>query len=64
MTWKFWVEVGIRILGAIIKVVSPEIREAGERAIKEWYEKAKQTDNPWDDYLVELIASLLGFKLE
>ena len=64
MTWKFWVELGIRVLGAIIKLVSPEIREAGEKIMKEWYEKAKQTDNPWDDYLVELIASLLGFKLE
>ena len=63
MTWKFWVEIGIRVLGAIVRLVSPEIRKLMEDLLTEWYEKAKQTDNPWDDYLVEVVAQLLGVEL-
>jgi len=64
ITYSFWITLGIKILGSILKAVSPHIREAIEGVLRDLYEKAKATDNPMDDFLVSLIATLVGVKLE
>lgn len=64
VTWTFWERITIVVLSAILRAVSPVLREALQKSIKELYEKAKQTDNPYDDFFVELLARLLGIDLE
>jgi len=64
MTWKFLLTAFSGIIGQIVKVVSPELRKMLVEMIINLYEKAKQTENPWDDFLVELLAQILAIDLE
>lgn len=64
MTWKLLIGSFSGVLGKILEAITPALREAIENFLKELYAKAKQTSNPWDDFLVELLAAVLGIKLE
>ena len=64
MTFNFWLKVGIKLIGVILPVITPEIRQLIGDAIKSLYAKAKMTDNPWDDFLVKLIADLLAIDVD
>ncbi len=54
----------LKLLAPIIKIVfsqiSPQIRSAIEKFIKDLKSKAAKTPNVWDDMAVDLIASLLS----
>ena len=53
----------LTMLPAILNLVTPEIRQMIEDFILRWWEKAKETDNDFDDFLVMLIAALLKIDL-
>ncbi|RLF87748.1 hypothetical protein DRN34_01010 [Thermococci archaeon] len=64
MTWKFLLTAFSGIIGQIIKVVSPELRKMLVEMLRNLYEHAKETPNPWDDFLVELLVQVLGIDFE
>lgn len=64
VTYGFWVSLAIKVLGAILRDVSPHIREVLAKGIQDLYLKAKATDNPWDDFFVSFLAELLGVELK
>jgi hypothetical protein len=57
----------LTILFPIVKIVvgslTPEVKEAFEKFVKEQYERAKGTSNPFDDLAVEVLASIFGVEL-
>ena len=65
-TGKTWKGI-IRIIGLFLKpmlgLASPMIREELRKLLQSWYNKAKATENPIDDFLVEFIADLLGVNI-
>ena len=63
MTWRILIQAFSGVLGKVLEAVTPAIRESLENFLKELYGKAKQTPNPWDDFLVEMLATILGVKL-
>lgn len=64
ITYAFWERLTIAVLGAILRAISAPLREALADAINQLYQKAKQTDNPYDDFFIELLARLLGIELK
>jgi len=64
MTWKILIQAFSGVLGKVLEVVTPELRKMVESFLKDLYQKAKATQNPWDDFLVELLAAVLGIKLD
>lgn len=52
------------ILSLILPRLSNHIRELLTVYIKDLYQKAKSTNNIFDDYAVELIANILNLDLE
>ena len=64
MTWKILIQAFSGVLGKVLEVVTPELRKMVESFLKDLYQKAKATQNPWDDFLVELLAVVLGIKLD
>ena len=64
MTWRILIEALSGVLGTVLGAVTPALRETIEKFLKDLYVKAKETKNPWDDFLVELLAGVLGIKLE
>lgn len=57
-TWV--IVVFVAIFGAIIKEVSPTIREAIEKFLIDLEKRAKATPNVFDDMLVDLLKRVLA----
>ena len=64
MTWQYWMDRALKVLGAIVNLVTPEVKDLVHQLIQEGYAKAKMTENPWDDFLFKVLATLLGVELE
>jgi len=56
----YWVKLLVPILYQIIKHISPEIKKTIKGLLAELKAKAKLTENPWDDLLVELLEAILN----
>jgi len=62
-TWKGIVRIIGLFLKPILALASPMIKEELRKLLQAWYNKAKATENPIDDYLVEFIAGLLSVNI-
>ncbi len=54
----------VSLLGPIVGLLTPQLRGLIESTLKDWYAKAKETESPFDDVLVRIIAALLDVPLE
>jgi hypothetical protein len=58
----------MKIVSEIFELIMPKlsthIRELMQAYIRELYKKAKETENIFDDYAIELLASILNIDLE
>ena len=52
----------LKLLGPIMKALTPTLREALEGFLLDYYEKAAETDNPWDDFLALFLLNIFGIK--
>lgn len=57
-----WIEILTRILFQVLIHVSPEIKKAIQGLLAELKTKAKATENPWDDILVEILSGIFSGK--
>lgn len=57
--WTWIVDMLIRILAALLPILTPTIREELERFLLAWYAKAMETTNPWDDFLARFLLRIL-----
>ena len=48
----------------ILGRISPMIKDALEELLRNWYAKALETDNPWDNVACEFLAEFVGVDLE
>lgn len=53
-----------KLISTILPIVSEHIREGLKELLKNLYEKANETQNPYDDFLLEFIIMLLGLEKE
>ena len=60
--WTIVIKLAARIFGAIITLLSGEIREMIEKSLKEWEVRAEETENPWDDHFVALLKEILDIE--
>jgi len=58
LTWV--INLVLQILGTILPVITPSLRDALERFLKDFYAKAKETPNPWDDFLAKFLLRIVG----
>jgi len=57
-----WMQVLTSILFQVLQHVSPEIKKAIQGLLAELRTKAKATENPWDDILVEILIGIFEVK--
>jgi hypothetical protein len=50
----------INILGSILPVLTPMIKEALTTFLLDLYKKAHETPNPWDDFVVKFLLRILS----
>lgn len=60
INWTWIVNLLVTVLKPIVGIVTPIIREELEKALLKLYAKAEASDNPWDDFLVEILLKILG----
>ncbi len=60
INWAIFLKIGARVFGALITLLTPEIRDIVEKSVKEWEAKAEETLNPWDDMFVATLKGILG----
>lgn len=63
INWTWIINLIVTVLKPIVAIVTPIIREELEKALLKLYAKAEATDNPWDDFLVEVLLKLLGIEV-
>lgn len=61
MNWKVFMT---KLLERILGSVSINLLETLKQFAEKFREDARQTDNPWDDILADLICGLLGIPEE
>jgi len=54
----------VLIATVLLKAISPVLRIALVKGINDINSKAKETDNPYDDLLMELVADMLQIELD
>jgi len=64
MTWSFFLPLIKFVLGKLLDTFTDDVRDALHKAIRDVYEKAKETDNPLDDMGVEFIGEMFGLDLK
>jgi len=63
MVMKLFLKLAGVVLPQIIDLLSPMIRTELGTLLRDLYEKALLTDNPWDDYGIEFLAQILAIEL-
>jgi len=58
--WGFAISLIISLLKPIMGVISPKLRTELEEFLKDYYKKAMETENPWDDFLANLLLHIFG----
>ena len=58
--WAFLLFLAKLVLGPILKLLSKAIREKYEDVLVDLYDKAMETDNPWDDFFAGFLLDILS----
>ena len=59
--WSGLLAALFRLLGPVIRTVTAELRDELFEALSRLYQKAVETENPYDDFLLDLLFDMLGF---
>jgi len=62
-TWSGILRVVAAILGPLLKIISPMIKDLFEDSLNKLLVKARATENPIDDLFVEFLFQLLGLDI-
>jgi hypothetical protein len=60
VTWTIFLEIAVRVLKPLLKLVTGELRVLLSDFVVKFYWKAQKTENPWDDFLASLLLEILG----
>ena len=64
ITWNWALNIVVLMLRPIFNAITPILRKELEDFLKEYYAKAQESENPWDDYFAEFLCHLLGIEVE
>ncbi|MEM5867461.1 MAG: hypothetical protein QXG39_06045 [Candidatus Aenigmatarchaeota archaeon] len=64
ITHKLILEIVKKLISAVLPIMSEEIRKLLISTMNELYVKAKETENPWDDFVVKLICDILDIPVK
>jgi hypothetical protein len=53
----------ISILSTLIPLITPILKVELEAFLLGWYAKAKETPNPWDDFLAKFFLRIFGIPI-
>lgn len=60
-TWI--IQLLVQIFSTVLPLITPSLKAALEEFLLELYQKAKETANPWDDFLVKFLLRMLNISV-
>lgn len=60
-TWI--IQILIKILASLFPQITTELRYQLERFLLDFYDKAMETDNPWDDFLARFLLRIFSIPI-
>ncbi len=63
ITLSWFTKLAAKIFENLFNIISPEIKNELQKFLNDLYLKAKQTSNPFDDFGVKLLATILNITL-
>lgn len=60
-TWL--INILIQVFSTILPVITPQLKKELEDFLIGLYNKAKETPNPWDDFLLKFLLRILGISV-
>jgi hypothetical protein len=60
-TWI--IQMLVQIFSTIMPLITPSLKGALEEFLLELYTKARETPNPWDDFLVKFLLRMLSISV-
>ena len=64
MIAKILLPVAVKIVSIVAKKATPEIRQEIEEFVVKWEKHAKETPNPWDDIIVDVVKGVFKMRKE
>jgi len=61
--WTWVINFLINLLGAILPVLTPMIKEALTAFLLDLYKKSLETPNPWDDFVIRFFLRILSIPI-
>lgn len=61
--WTWLIKVLAKLLGVIFPAITPILKEILEKALLDFYRKALETANPWDDFLARFFLRILNIPI-
>jgi len=59
INWTWIINLLVLALGPLLRIVTDSLREELEDFLKAYYVKARETANPWDDFLADVLCRAL-----
>jgi len=53
----------VQIFSTIMPIITPTLKKELEEFLTGLYNKAKETPNPWDDFLLKFLLRMLGISI-
>lgn len=50
------------LIRQILQIISPSLRSAIKEGLAAWEQTARDTDNQWDDVIVDLLQAIFAFE--
>lgn len=60
VSWTWLINLLVAVLAPVVGIMSKEIRDALVKFLTDLRKKARETPNPWDDFVTEFILRILG----
>jgi len=63
VVWTWVIKAIGQVLVPIVAIITDALREELETWVRQFHAKALLTENPWDDFLAEVLAKALGIRV-
>ena len=60
MRWTLIVQLILKLLIPMLSVITPVLKEELETWLLEFYAKALETENPWDDFVAGFLLDIFS----
>ncbi len=63
ISWWWLIDLMVNVMRPLVDIVSPTLRKELEDFMIGFYNRALETDNPWDDFLARFLLRIFAISI-